>query len=185
MSSKPTSYVRIGLSDDLKPLVPPGDDPAAASAIANYALTQQAAFDTKLRRFLSGHHDAAPTTAAHARELTGWMSTGLLEWIRRWPREAVEADADFDAAHQDAIATSALAATKPTGSGLAVPEGDDAETVYEITAFVFRNIRELRAKITIFANTNYAAAPASADHAWELSTGYLRLLALWAIDCWP
>ncbi|MGW0358922.1 hypothetical protein ACWDXV_32450 [Nocardia nova] len=185
MSSTPTSYVQIGLSDDLRPLVPPGDDPAAASAIANFALAQQTVFDNKLRRFLSGHVDAAPTVAAHAGELTGWMSAGLLEWIRQWPREAAEADPDFDAAQQDAISTSALATTKPTGGGLTIPDGDDAETVYEITAFVFRNIRELRAEITIFANAHYAAAPASADHAWDLSTGYLRLLAVWAIDCWP
>ncbi|QLY30398.1 hypothetical protein H0264_35635 [Nocardia huaxiensis] len=184
MSSDSISYVQIGLADDLKPMVPPGDDPAAASAIANFALAQQTVFDTKLRRFLSGHCEAAPTIAAYAWELSGAMNTGVLDWIRQWPTEAAEIDPDFNATQQDAIDTSARAATKPTGSGLAIPESDDPETVYEITAFVFRMVRELRAEITIFANSQYAAAPASADHAWNLSTSYLRLLGVWALS-WP
>ncbi|MBF4996684.1 OmpA family protein [Nocardia sp. BSTN01] len=53
MSLRSISRIQIGLADELKPLVPPGDDPAAASAIANFALAQHTVFDKKLRRFLA------------------------------------------------------------------------------------------------------------------------------------
>ncbi|BDT94151.1 hypothetical protein IFM12275_41270 [Nocardia sputorum] len=184
MPTQPIKYARIGLSDGLKPLVPPGDDPTAASAVVNYVLMEQRRFSDRLRRFLNGHYNGAPTIAAHAWELSGAMNSGVLEWIRQWPTEAAAIDPDFDAAEQDAIANSALATTKPTGSGLAIPDGDDPETVYEITAYVFRSVRELRAAIRIFANARYTAAPASAEHASDLATSYLRLLAAWALS-WP
>lgn len=185
MPTNSAQYIRIGLPDDLLPTIPPGDDPDAASAIAEFALAQQTVFANKLRRFLSGHEEVAPTTTAHARDLADWTRMGLLEWARQWPTDAVEASPEFDVTQQDALAASELAEDKSTGSGLAVPDGDDPETVYEITAFVFQGFRELRAEIDIFANGQYVAAPASAEHAWELSTGYLRVLIFWAVNSWP
>ncbi|MGV9834267.1 hypothetical protein ACWDUL_08735 [Nocardia niigatensis] len=184
MFSQPTRYVRIGLSDDLKPIVPPGDDPAAASAIANFALAQQTVFDTRLRRFLNGRFDAAPMAASSAWGLSGVTNGGVLEWVRQWPTEAVDGDADVDIAQLDAIAAAELVNGWPSASGLAIPKGDDPEAVREITEYVFRSIRELRAEIDIFGNAHFFAAPASAIHAWDLSAGYLQILIAWAVN-WP
>jgi hypothetical protein len=182
MPTEPIKYIRIGLSDDLKPLVPPGDDPAAASAIVNYTLAQQRTFDDRLRLFLNGHYDDAPTIATHAGELSGAMNGGVLEWIRQWPTEAAEIDPELGGTEEESVAISVSASTG--ADGLAVPDGDDPSTVHEITSYVFRSVRELRAAVRIFANARYAAAPASAEHASDLATSYLRLLAAWALS-WP
>lgn len=182
MPIEPIKYVQIGLSDDLKPLVPHGDDPAAASAIANYVLIEQGRFSDRLHRFLNGHYDAAPTIAAYARELSGAMNGGVLEWIRRWPTEAAEIAPVSGGTENETVATSVSASNR--ADGLAIPNGDDPSTVHEITAYVFRSVRELRAAIRIFANARYEEAPASAEHASDLATSYLRLLAAWAFS-WP
>ncbi|MDO3645668.1 hypothetical protein [Nocardia mangyaensis] len=175
------------LADELCPTVPPGDDRASASDILNHVLMEHGQFDDRLRQFLNHHYDAAPTIAAYAWELSGAMATGLLEWVRQWPTETDDVDADSTQSCAAAALPGAAASVitpVPSGPELAVPEGDDPSTVHEITAYVFQSIRELRTKITLFANARAIGAPTSADHVHDLTAGHQRLLAEWAIS-WP
>ncbi|WP_147265879.1 hypothetical protein [Nocardia puris] len=181
-ATAPTAYSRLQLADELCPLVPPGDDLTTASDILNYVLVEHGQFDDRLRQFLNHHYAAAPTIAAYAWELSGALSTGLLEWIRQWPTAAAQVGSDLTSG--GVTANEPDATPVPSGPGLAVPEGDDPSTVHEITAYVFQGIRELRSRITLFANAREIGAPTSADHVHDLAAGYQRLLAEWALR-WP
>ncbi|WP_280351494.1 hypothetical protein [Nocardia abscessus] len=78
----PTEFTTIDL--DL-PKVPEGDDPAAASEIANYILAHTREFSEDLRDFLSSRLDQAPMSAEHGYDLDYKISRLVTRWLFGWP----------------------------------------------------------------------------------------------------
>jgi len=77
---------RIGLVDNLRPLVPTGDDRQAASAISNTVLQRSLVWNDELRAIAEKYSDAAPTSSEHVSELNAVISRDVLEWIEEWPQ---------------------------------------------------------------------------------------------------
>ncbi|MFD3425298.1 hypothetical protein [Nocardia fluminea] len=182
MSPERLSFTKIGLADELKPAVPHGDNPVVATAIANHALERVDVFADQLRRFLNPRVDIAPVAAVYAWEFAASVNRLLLEWIRRWPANSDVVEPD-EIVGRSEVAT-VFAGLAGAACGPTVPDGDDPETVSEIVQFVVRKVGLLRTEIRNHADVRYEAAPASGEHAFNLTSSMLRLVAHWAMN-WP
>lgn len=182
MSAEPTKFTKLGFADELKPAVPDGDDALVASAILNHAFERVHVFDDQLRRFLNPHVDAAPVAAAYAWEFAAGMSGLLLEWVRQWPANSDVIEPD-EIVGRSEVAT-VFAGLAGAGPGPTTPYGDDPDTVSDIVQFVVRKVGLLRTEIRNHADVRYETAPASGEHAFNLTSSMLRLVAHWAMD-WP
>ena len=76
----------IGLAGNLRPRVPKGDDPDAASAVLNTVLERTGVLSDELRAIANAHVDAAPMSSAHVLELDAAIARAVLRWIELWPR---------------------------------------------------------------------------------------------------
>ncbi|WP_280483563.1 hypothetical protein [Nocardia farcinica] len=182
MKTERISFAKLNLADDLKPAVPHGDDALVATAILNHALERVRVFDDQLRRFLNPRVDIAPVAATYAWEFDAGVNALLLEWVRQWPTSSDVVEPD-EVVGRSEVATVFLGLAG-AGPGPAVPDGDDPETVRDIVQFVVRRVGLLRTEIRNHANVRYEAAPASGEHAFNLTSSMLRLVAHWAMD-WP
>ncbi|MFE9789230.1 hypothetical protein ACFYO7_28010 [Nocardia salmonicida] len=182
MSTQRISFTKLGLADELKPAVPHSDDAVVATAIANHALERVDVFADQLRRFLNPRVDTAPAAAAYAWEFATSMNGLLLEWFRQWPANSDVVEPD-EIVGRSEVAT-VFAGLAGAASGPTVPDGDDPETVSDIVQFVVRKVGLLRTEIRNHANMRYEAAPASGEHAFNLTSSMLRLVAHWAMN-WP
>ena len=81
-----SEYSRLDLADNLRPLVPKGDDPEAASAVLNTVLECTGGLSGKLRAIANAHVDAAPMSSAHVLDLDAAIARAFLRWIELWPR---------------------------------------------------------------------------------------------------
>lgn len=182
MSTQRILFTKLGLADELTPAVPHGDDAVVAAAIANHALERVRIFDDQLRRFLDPHVDTAPVAATYAWEFAAGVNALLLEWIRQWPANSDVVEPD-EIVGRSEVAT-VFAGLAGAACGPTVPDGDDPEVVSDIVQFVVRKVGLLRTEIRNHADVRYEAAPASGEHAFNLTSSMLRLVAHWAMD-WP
>jgi len=81
-----TEYSPLDLADNLRPRVPKGDDPEAASAVANTVLKRTQVWHDELRAIANAHVDAAPMSSTHVLELDAAFARAFLRWIELWPR---------------------------------------------------------------------------------------------------
>ena len=81
-----SEYSRLDLADNLRPRVPKGDDPEAASAVLNTVLERTGVLSDELRAIANAHVDAAPMSSAHVLDLDAAIARAVLRWIELWPR---------------------------------------------------------------------------------------------------
>ena len=81
-----SEYSRLDLADNLRPRVPKGDDPEAASAVLNTVLERTGVLSDELRAIANAHVDAAPMSSAHVLDLDAAFARAFLRWIELWPR---------------------------------------------------------------------------------------------------
>lgn len=84
-TSTSTSTRPLDLGRALRPQLPPGDDPVAASEIGNFALTQVNALTDELVQCAAARFDQAPASACHMNDLRAALAYAVLDWTTRWP----------------------------------------------------------------------------------------------------
>jgi hypothetical protein len=81
-----SEYSYLGLADNLRSLVPKGDDPEAASTVANTVLERSQVWSDELRAIANAHVDPAPTSSEHVLDLDAAIARAVLRWVELWPR---------------------------------------------------------------------------------------------------
>jgi hypothetical protein len=81
-----SGYSRISITEKWRPLVPKGDDPEAARAVANTVLERLDVWTDELRAIAEKYHDAAPESSAHALGFSAAISRAFFVWVEQWPQ---------------------------------------------------------------------------------------------------